>query len=62
MESLCRLMADSHVVKIAKNLRNLKTHLDLTKHIPIHYIYYILRSTYMLTFKCFVIKDACMYF
>ena len=64
MESLCRLMADSHVVKIAKNLRNLKTHLALTKHIPIHYIYYILvlRSTYMLTFKCFVIKDACMYF
>ena len=62
MESLCRLMADSHVVKIAKNLRNLKTHLALTKHIPIHYIYYILVTTeYIYAYIQVFCYKRCMY-
>ena len=40
MESLCRLMADSHVVEIVKsNSGILKTHMDLAKYISIHYLH-----------------------
>ena len=41
MESLCRLMADSHVVEIVfkSNSGILKTHMDLAKYISIHYLH-----------------------